>query len=615
MVGGFFPTPYLDECLYSIICRYYARIGGTGLKPVRKLLFGGQQCLASSIFFPIRLDLIERWYGDNSGITRKHMAENHTMHPYMTIIYPVKFRQMVDAVINGESAPKTFDMKGTQRSHRLWPKHLRYCPDCVRNDINEYGETYWHRVHQLPAMVYCTKHRVRLCDSDVEVVGTNMDFRPASTEPLSECHMDDEDDPFASYKERFIRIGLESEWFLQYGTNIDWEFDLHAKYKLHFRDNGIATVQGISDYDMILDAFDAYWGRDFLDCLKSELSDDREWIRQIYEAGMISYKPIYHVLLMCFLNGSIEAFLNYTPKASIFGNGPWDCINTLCEHHGVGGVETVDIRYTSGKAIGFFKCNACGMIYKQRYWRMKFGPRYIVEYGDMWIGWMIRCLRDEKLDIPTTATALECEPHVVKWQLKKLAIQGNPVYAKGIRTYDGGMRAEATYKSQILALCEQYEEVTSDIIKLYAPMAYKYFYKFDLAWLHEHMTLRKNTKRLHDEDNEMLQRVQDAVATIYSDGLPKRQITLGFIAVTAGYSIQVFGYLAEKRPLIKAYLDTVAESRVDWLKKRISDIAQERRLFGEKISITDVKREMSLKPNTFVKYEVFLKELIDDLNK
>lgn len=146
-------------------------------------------------------------------------------------------------------------------------------------------------------------------------------------------------------------------------------------------------------------------------------------------------------------------------------------------------------------------------------------------------------------------------------------------------------------------------------------MAYKYFYKFDLAWLHEHMTLRKNTKRLHDEDNEMLQRVQDAVATIYSDGLPKRQITLGFIAVTAGYSIQVFGYLAEKRPLIKAYLDTVAESRVDWLKKRISDIAQERRLFGEKISITDVKREMSLKPNTFVKYEVFLKELIDDLNK
>jgi hypothetical protein len=166
-----------------------------------------------------------------------------------------------------------------------------------------------------------------------------------------------------------------------------------------------------------------------------------------------------------------------------------------------------------------------------------------------------------------------------------------------------------------LALCEQYDEVTSDILKLHVPKAYKYLYKFDLCWLHEHMTLQVDSKRQRDEDVEMLRRVQDAVTTIYSAGTPIRQITPGFIAVTAGYGIQALQYLAEKRPLTKAYIDSVVESKTDWMRRRITVIAQKRRMFGEKISIADIKREMSLKPNTFVKYENFLKELIYDLNE
>jgi hypothetical protein len=105
------------------------------------------------------------------------------------------------------------------------------------------------------------------------------------------------------------------------------------------------------------------------------------------------------------------------------------------------------------------------------------------------------------------------------------------------------------------------------------------------------------------------------VSEIFSNGMPKRQITPGFIAVTAGYEEPALQYLAYKRPQTKAYVESVIESRTVWLRRRISAIAQERRMFGEKISIADIKREMSLKPNTFVKYENFLKELIDKLNE
>ena len=578
------------------------------------MIFGGQQCLATSIFFPIRLDLVERWYGVDSGVTRKHMAEKHTMNPYMSIVYPDKFRQQVDAVISGANTPKAFDFKGTQRSRRLWPKYLRYCPDCVCNDVGAYGETYWHRVHQLPAMVYCTKHLVRLYDSDIEVVGTFMRFHPASSETLTECRDAGEDDLLAPHKEQFIRIGLESEWLLQHGSNIDWGFDLHAKYKQHFRDKGIATVQGVSNYTLIADAFETYWGSDFLDSLRIELTDNREWIQQIYEARMTSFKPIYHILLMCFLCGSVEAFLAGRPQESVFGNSPWACLNTLCEHYGVNGVETVDIRYFSGKATGYFKCAACGMVYRQLYWRKQLSPLFIVEYGDLWIDRMIRCLRDDMLDVPTTAKVLKCKPHVVKWQMKKLGILGDPAYTRNVRTYDD-MGAVAFYRAQVSALYEKYDEVTSDILKQYIPNAYKYLYKYDLDWLHEHMTLKVRSKRQRDEDVEMLQRVQNAVTLICSGGKPERQITLGFIAVTAGYDIQALNYLTAKRPLTKAYIDTVVESKTDWLHRRITVIAQNIRTAGGKISIADIKREMSLKPHTFVKHENFLKELITELNE
>ncbi len=462
-------------------------------------------------------------------------------------------------------------------------------------------------------MLYCTKHQTRLYNSDVEVIGSQMGFHPASAELIYE-HCIPGYDPFLPYKEQFIRIGLESEWLLKHGADIDWDFDIHAKYKQFFRDKGIATVQGISDYGLIAASFEEYWGRDFLDCLKLELSDNREWILQIYEAAMISYKPIYHILLMCFLHGSVKAFLEYTPHENIFGSSPWACINPLCERNGIDGVKSVDIRYTNGIAIGFFKCNTCGMVYKQRYWRKQLSTSYIVEYGDMWVNRMIRCLREEKLDIPTTAKVLKCKPHILRWQMRKLGMLGKPVPTNRAKTYYSKAGGKAYYQAQVLALCEQYDEVTSDVLKQYAPQAYKYLYKFDSDWLHEHMILQVESKRQRDEDLEMLQLVQNAVTAICADGKPQRQITPGFIAVTAGCERAAFQYLADKRPLTKAYIESVVESRTDWLRRRIYAIAQERRVLGKDISITDVKRDMSLKPNTFVKYERFLKELIDELN-
>lgn len=84
-------------------------------------------------------------------------------------------------------------------------QYLRFCPLCVNEDRETYGETYWHRKHQIRNMGICTKHRCRLMESVVPAKSEqSYTFFPA------ENHVDDgkiiwEDDKvriaFAEYLE------------------------------------------------------------------------------------------------------------------------------------------------------------------------------------------------------------------------------------------------------------------------------------------------------------------------------------------------------------------------------------------------------------------------------
>lgn len=50
-------------------------------------------------------------------------------------------------------------------------RHLRFCPICVSEDRERFGESYWHRLHQLQGMNCCNIHKCRLIDSSVIISG------------------------------------------------------------------------------------------------------------------------------------------------------------------------------------------------------------------------------------------------------------------------------------------------------------------------------------------------------------------------------------------------------------------------------------------------------------
>ncbi|MCL2123408.1 MAG: TnsD family transposase, partial [Desulfovibrionaceae bacterium] len=399
MVGGFFPTPYPDECLYSILCRYFVRSGSTSNPRTTQELFGNVQRLSSTLFFPVQLNRIDLWTPPRSGITRRKIALNHTMYPYMAVSYTQNFRNEMERVLNGIMEGTGVNSIGMRKSWRLWPEHLRYCPVCFDEDNILYREPYWHRAHQLPGMAYCTKHQVRIVNSGVPTRETATTFRPASEEiPITE-HGSESQDELLPFKTIFLRIGRESEWLLRHGADIDWQTNGRDKYRNLLRENGVATVQGIMDYGALLNSFNRYWGEDFLDALCEETSDFREWLRQFQWTQMRSFRPLYHILLMCFLKGSVKAFLECDASENPFGVGPWPCENSICNHYHVDGASNTEVKYRNGIAIGFFHCADCGMRYKRVKRRGKNDVSIILEYGHIWETEAERCLSTGKMSL------------------------------------------------------------------------------------------------------------------------------------------------------------------------------------------------------------------------
>ena len=69
---SFIPTPYPDECFYSIFCRYYVQSGINSPKVATEIFFGcDRSLLASTGYFPRKLERLDYWISPDSGILER----------------------------------------------------------------------------------------------------------------------------------------------------------------------------------------------------------------------------------------------------------------------------------------------------------------------------------------------------------------------------------------------------------------------------------------------------------------------------------------------------------------------------------------------------------------
>ena len=151
-----FPSPYPDELFYSVLCRYYVSSGVKEHFLVKKQLFGTKVGVKMATLYPnaaVHAALSQLPEGVFDG---RNVILHHTPFAYYTRMYSATEREaLLNDLLQG---------RGKTPTHlwRTFPKEdyaLRYCPLCIQEDTQIYGEPYYHVEHQIPLSSVCVRHR------------------------------------------------------------------------------------------------------------------------------------------------------------------------------------------------------------------------------------------------------------------------------------------------------------------------------------------------------------------------------------------------------------------------------------------------------------------------
>ena len=163
-----FPDLYPGELMYSGYARYARCVGYPNLKSVMGELFGSRHIIAS-IPFASHLDYFVAHQPYIRRFTAESLIAEHTLLPFFTPFFPPERIKQLQVDMRGANGPGIFMRAGLMASVVPSPLHLRYCPDCAREDESRFGEKYWHRHHQIPGVCICHVHKVWLEHSDVQI--------------------------------------------------------------------------------------------------------------------------------------------------------------------------------------------------------------------------------------------------------------------------------------------------------------------------------------------------------------------------------------------------------------------------------------------------------------
>jgi len=160
-VISFFPTPYPNELWYSVIARYHKQCGTYSWQATVEHLFDGEQRVNVGSLFPN--ETIHRIIAQlpDGFMDAEDIAINHTLLPFLMRFQPTEKKMgHLQEFLDGQDMQPRY----LRATRKIKPRSLRYCPKCCREDINTYGEAYWHREHQIGLMPLCPRHYCRLRD-------------------------------------------------------------------------------------------------------------------------------------------------------------------------------------------------------------------------------------------------------------------------------------------------------------------------------------------------------------------------------------------------------------------------------------------------------------------
>lgn len=289
----YFPAPFPDELLYSVIARYHRHVCSPGPKATLEDLFGNRSVRASADLQGHLGALADR-LPQGIDLDAERIARRHTLLPYYTAFQPpgVAAAEMA-AMVSGTTDGLHLRL-GIATSTVQTITVLRFCPSCHAEAVAVRGERCWRRAHQLPGVLVCPDHGVPLLHSTVDPRTAG---QHAFVAAIDENCRATEPPPWATDPIRMAllgRIAWASARLLEAPYPGRTIAETQAAVRASIAAAGLARPSGRPD-GRRLEALRATVLAPLRDLLPEASSDD--WLLVLIRRHRSAVHPLHHVLL------------------------------------------------------------------------------------------------------------------------------------------------------------------------------------------------------------------------------------------------------------------------------------------------------------------------------
>lgn len=590
-----FPDPYPDELLYSVCARYHDIMQyPNGLTATND--FFGDGTISAVVDLPNRLEYLVSALPPGHLYTVDQFIDEHTMFPLYSPFLSSERASLVREDMRRDGDNRVSARIGLKTSYSAKLSWLRFCPACVEADRKEFGETYWHRIHQVPGVQACPYHAAFLENSSV-AFGRNA---YSGTAISAESVLHDVPVRLLDVSERahsiFLDIACNAAWLLRWrGTEISSD-TLRERYYNLLLSLGLAYYNGNIRAAELLTEFSAFYPPQVLKSLDCEIENTyRNWLLRLLHPSRtgVTQLPIRHILLILFFGLTTEDLLTSFDEFKPFGDGPWPCLNHAAAHFGKAVI--IKCRITDniakgklGRPMGIFSCE-CGFVYT------RVGPDISAEdhfrigsvesYGPVWE----KVLREAWLDTGTSVGKIAKLLGVSHLTVVRYAIRLDlPMNAPGVRgvslktieRYKNFRRSRKDaleyYRKEWLSVLAANPHASRNQLMAAGNFLYLWLNKNDSEWLEANLPparkfiRRGELKDWKSIDNELATKVKATADRIRNEAGRPKWICLSAIIREVGHKVH-FEHRLNKLPRTAMALDTHLESleaytirKVEW---------------------------------------------------
>lgn len=524
----YFPTPYPDELLYSLIGRYHRHSGNLRFKHTIKDLFG-KTTQRSVLDLPANLGYLATRIEEHH-LSLDELIDNHTLLPFYQSFNSEDTINSVRSKMIKSRGGAIHNALGILASSISNEQRLRHCERCMYEDYSKFGEYYWHRKHQLPSIHICPDHHCELIVDDKLLYEYNQHQYVMPDNAFLERATTQKIDP--EIIEQQIDLAGQAYWVLCNPVSIPNLNFYRDRYLVLLKYKELANVNDRVDSDLLLRAFKKVYSEKLLELNQSVVENkETNWLRMIFQKNRKSFHPVRHLLVINFLSENIQEFLKSKNKYEPFGKGPWPCLNPVHKYKEMV-IDQVSIsyNYTAKRTLGRFECE-CGYIYTRNAPILLNSDDIfkgkVLSFGAVWERQLVKKVKENR-----TLTSIAVEFGVDPLTVKKYAIKNNVtfgwkgedletakvneryIFAKNDKVHIEEKREDK--RNQWMSIQEINPSFTTNQIRNEHPALYSWLFKYDRNWLdvHKPKSSRKGNNKLYDwspVDLKLLREVREII--------------------------------------------------------------------------------------------------------